>query len=167
MQSRMSSDMRALVRDLKPGYSVEPVPNRIGRWYVVSPDGTKVRTGDGSGHIVLGKAETRNSLQRMRSWLEQAGAMQRTTRRVHGQSHEVRCANGKGQGKGQGSASGANPIVLAREVLRNTRSTPKERALARAYLDLLDKHEQVRALAANLGHQLREHMEPSEVYTRL
>ena len=47
-------------------------------------------------------------------------------------------------------------LVMAKEVLKDTNASPRERKLAREYIKLMENHQKVRDLAAKLGKRLSE-----------
>lgn len=49
-----------------------------------------------------------------------------------------------------------NPILLAKGVLQDQHATPRERKLAREYLSLMERHQEIRELASKLGQRLSE-----------
>jgi hypothetical protein len=71
------SDLKQLKGELAEGYSLVPVPRRIGRWFVQDPDGELVKlNADRSDRpMVVGGGTNPHSLQLVRSALAKAGAL--------------------------------------------------------------------------------------------
>jgi hypothetical protein len=119
----------ALVKELKAGYRIEPLPRRAdalgGYYYVVSPEGVRALQPDGRP-IVLHKADSPKSLSRLRGQLIKAGAI---VPRVKNRTVTLTPA----------SAEVAKlPHTQAVEVLRSSESSARERALAREVIRLHD-----------------------------
>ena len=52
------------------------------------------------------------------------------------------------------TAEHKSPEVLAEETLRDVRASPRARSIARAYLELLKKHNDMKALSKHLADEL-------------
>lgn len=66
------SDLRQIRAELADGFVLEPVPRRLGRWYVRGPEGLV----QANGHpLVVGRASGTGSVALLRKRLRSAGAL--------------------------------------------------------------------------------------------
>lgn len=138
--------VRELMAKAKPGYRA--VVTKGGLYAILGPDGAVVRDPQTNQPIkVNGDSKNIHYRRRALAHLREAGVVPAVQRRAHERHEPVKI-------KGRVNDH-VNPILLANEILRDPKSTPRERSMARSYRDLLETHLEVKALAATLGKRIR------------
>lgn len=130
----------ALSKRLKPGYRV--VLYTSDDWGIANTDGRWVREDNRVITFKNKPVEIGHFFDNLVATLRRAGAIKEPRKRVHERREPVRAPK--------------NAIVIAEETLRDTNASPRERALARNYLQLFESNQRVRKLAQTLGRRLKE-----------
>ena len=131
--------IRRLQDQLRPGYSL--VKKGPTTWLVVK-DGEVVRNSEGIPLVVM-ERYTRQAIAN----LQEQGIVYKA-RTLKRESKPV---------KPPAEVSAKNPLLLAREILRDPQSTGRERTMARGYITAAEDNEKMRELVQKLGLALREH----------
>lgn len=127
---------------LRPGYSF--VSAKGGGFHVENPQGFVLRTHKGGPVRVMVHADAHYKRRVIRQ-LEEAGCLLREQR-----SHSPKEPNSSAPK----ATTVKTPQTLAEEIMRDRNSTPRERSVARAFLELDSKYSGMRALAKELGERL-------------
>lgn len=132
---------------LAPGYRF--VPTGGGFYGVLCPDGKELRHENGKPYHCADNSGY-HIRRRQESILRQLGAIPQPHLRQAKQDARPRQPKAK-------VGEHTNPVLLAQEILRDPRATPRERRMARAFLQAHENNLKVRGLAAQLGQRLRAH----------
>lgn len=146
MSSRLGAELRELVGEFRPGYTLGEQTTRGYR--ILDPEGQVVRNEAGQP-ILLGGEGSRHFTRRVRANLVDHGVIAKPRKRREAtENHEVR--------KVAAVILKRNPILLAQETLRDKHSTPRERSLASQNLKLIHDNTSYAALAKLLGGRLSQ-----------
>lgn len=138
----MNSIARDLAKQLRPGYRVEAKNGH--EYYALDPNGRQVR-GENGQVILFGGGNGADSLRASRRQLQLARAIPMPRPEKRSQPLvKVR------------PTASPNFIITAKETLRDPQSSPRERALAKECLRLLDVNLKLRSLATQLARHNRE-----------
>lgn len=137
----MTALCREVEKHLKSGYLLVKVDGTM--YGVRDPAGNEI-TVNGKPFRFSGRLDTNHLRRRILSTLRDAGAVPAPQRKAKERHEPVKM-----------DTEAPNAIITAKGILQDTRATPRERKMAKAYLELLDQHQKVRTLAATLGKAVR------------
>lgn len=129
---------------LKPGYSFAQEDS--GHWRVMDPQGEVVRVAGTGQPILITNARSAHYRRRSLQLLRQAGAARPVVQKERISTPVKPVAQ----------VSEKSPLVLAKEILRDPKSSGRERAMARAYITTADDNLKIRNLAQALGRRIKE-----------
>lgn len=145
----MSNVLKALETELRPGYRVVRASGKKDAWQVIDREGKIVRSPDNRPLIVGGSDACWDSVGQMRRTLKHTGVLRGPRKRRAVEQHAPHTV--------PPPKAAANPILLAQEILRDPAASPRERSMARSFLEQLEKNEMLRDLGKRLASRVREY----------
>jgi hypothetical protein len=135
-----------LLPHLKSGYGFVPTDRG---WHVEDNNGVLARDPVTHQPILVGTTDSPHNRRRALQNLRSAGIARPARRK------ERKHVTSKITSTSAHPAE-KSPLILAKEILRDTRSTSRERAMARAYIVTAEQNEKIRRLAQALGARIKE-----------